>query len=804
MSSEPYAALSAGSDSGGGVFRAAVAGALGGLVGLLRCIAFGICYATVSGASVGPILMSFFISGLVSQLTYLWWRHPLPGIIAGPSSTAVPFTVSVAKLAAEGVLDAETSALRVLLATSTISLLHAAVCRLARLGARHLDMAKATFPQPVVLGLFGSLGYSLIGDGLKLSAVGPALGAGIGARALMMTRAGKHPLTFPGFILLQAVGFHVLCLFLGVTLEDARSRGWLMKQPSLASVPEYLLTWANLVGGSLSAPGLSHSDLASLAIKIAPLVVSSLPLLLMDVLVCLLLPLEVLTTRSMPCKAELRTAGASSLLCAVLGGQVSYGSLSPTKLTFDAGGGESQVAGLAAALIWATALTPAGPLVIGLCPNFVVAGLIIYTSAGFLLDGFWAPRRLVQHAPLEYMVICLTFLVGVLVSLPSAILFGLMLLSVLFLIRYARGASTIMLAQAMGSELVEQWDDTNRGCALLRSKKYRNPEDWEFLLPRLTAEVFVVRTNVSHLFFASVTPTLAAAPLQPPLRYLILDLTSVVSLDSSALSVLSALPPGIMLLVSGLKAELLAQARALGSNLRSFGTLDGAFEWCEDQILWEKRPRGGSGPKSSLVEQGVLCEGRTIFDAAVPQPLPNSRTEAILVNCFVGASKELLDALLGQLGERRQLSMGAVAFEESQPATSMLVCLSGSLNLYRGLVRMPMVINKTIGLEVSAKQDVGPRGDTVGGAGVGATGRLVRGMGPGDAACEAAIYGPCVHALSGIANSPCELWALSREAVFQLETSNKPLAMQLYRAISSRLAHLRGDTDARRDRSPTS
>lgn len=256
-------------------------------------------------------------------------------------------------------------------------------------------------------------------------------------------------------------------------------------------------------------------------------------------------------------------------------------------------------------------------------------------------------------------------------------------------------------------------------------------------------------------------------------------------------------------MVSGLKAELLVQARALGFNPRSFNKLDDALEWCEDQILWE-RASGRGGPSSSIVDQGVVCKGRSLIDAAVPQPLAVDKTGSILARYFMGASQDLLTALMG-LAERQQLSIGSVAMEENQPMTSMFMCLSGKLSLYRGLVRMPKVIHKTIGLEVSAKQDVGPRvGVSMGDREGTAVGHLVRGMGPGDTVCEAAILGPCVSTLSGIAESPCELWALSREKVFQLETSNKPLAMELYKAISWQMAQFRGDTESRGSRSLTS
>mmetsp|Transcript_34145 Transcript_34145/g.72624 ORF Transcript_34145/g.72624 Transcript_34145/m.72624 type:complete len:548 (+) Transcript_34145:1087-2730(+) len=536
-------------------------------------------------------------------------------------------------------------------------------------------------------------------------------------------------------------------------------------------------------------------------------------MLLLDLLVGCTLPLEVLTRRSLPCEGELRTCSFSSFVCSLLGGNVSYVTVSPTKLTYDAGGGEVFAAGWAAASIWAFALTPYGTKLVGLCPRFMVAGLLIYISLGFLMEGLYAPRRLMREAPVEYGVILFTFLVSVWQGLAHAIFCGFLLLAVLFTVRYARGAHVTQLAQSAGTAI--EGSEVGDGHHVLRSKKYRSHEDWRFLQPDLARKVFVLRTNVSHLFFASITPTLSQAPLQPPVRFLILDLSSVRTLDSSALAVLQALPPFITVLLAALPKKLRSTSRSIAPHLRQFAFLDDALEWCEEQLLWERRRGEGASSSSNHREpqhfwrrHDIPQSGRRIADVAFPCRLTLEETCNVLQQCFEAATPSLLQCLADDtlgLTKRRMLQAFEVAFEEHHHGSNMVICLSGSLSLYKGPIRVPQLIHPTLGVDPGVKVGIGTPNVTTTFSSEdlaqSSVGQRIGSIGPGDALFEAALVRPCACAYSGVADEPTELLTISRAAVAEMDRASAAggemsrLATDFWKALAYRVSSSRDDVE---------
>ena len=99
-----------------------------------------------------------------------------------------------------------------------------------------------------------------------------------------------------------------------------------------------------------------------------------LSMLVLDLLTTLL-PLELMTpSKSISMEQEFRTAGLSSMLAGLLLGNVSYISLSPSRLNRDAGGHDRWSGALSGALCLLWILV--GPQLTGYVPKFVVGGLL--------------------------------------------------------------------------------------------------------------------------------------------------------------------------------------------------------------------------------------------------------------------------------------------------------------------------------------------------------------------------------------------------------------------------------------------
>jgi len=415
----------------------------------------------------------------------------------------------------------------------------------------------------------------------------------------------------------------------------------------------------------------------------------------------------------------------------------------------------------------------------------------VHLGLGYLLDGLWDPRRVIASvAPAEYFVVVVILVCSLVIGLAEGIFVGLLLLSLLFVLRYAQGE-------------VVQFACCAQELPSLRGRKYRSAADWDALRP-LLSRVYVVRTNCSHLFFGSIAALIAAAPCRSDSKdkqFLLLDLDSVRSIDSSAIATLQKFPANIVVFLISLRQDLIKQMEDAEAwkGLICYSNLDAAIEKVEDLLLNEI---GGHGAclSNSLASLGTAQEiarvpacGQTLTPAMVlprcetrhPAPLPASDASAILGRCLLGAPADLVGLLLETGGRfaaaRRFFVRGEVVCEQGEPCLGMLICLRGVLTVYEGTVRLPLLQHEAIGMDPLVKRIVGPRG--------GREGRHVRGFGPGDVFGDVALVVPEVrkHGESLVADTECELLEIRREVVLKLEAGQVRLALELHKALARRL-----------------
>jgi len=366
---------------------------------------------------------------------------------------------------------------------------------------------------------------------------------------------------------------------------------------------------------------------------------------------------------------------------------------------------------------------------------------------------------------------------------------GLLLLSFMFVIKYGRGniVQFACLAQDLPS---------------LRSRRYRSPSEWDELQP-LLKQLVVVRTNCSHLFFGCSSGILtAAAPLTaqaaPDRCLLLLDLASVRTVDSSALEALRRQAGHVTVLLTGLTSDLAAllhEASAL-RGLRCFRTLDMALEFCEDQLLRGADPHAtnvanacASAASVSALDDTLSKEMiRPICDTKHVKPLPDNDVFALLQSCLPGVPASILSSMLAsQSTQRLSFLQSAIVVKEDSICDGMFVCLSGTLTVYSGSIRLPQLIHEAIGIDVLVKGLVGPPGfarET----NPCEAGHRIRGLGPGSLFGESTLLttGPHACRYSVVADSQCEVLLVRREFMLSLEAALdlKPV-LQLHKVLAN-------------------
>lgn len=797
--------------------RAALGGSLCGVLTLFRAVSFATVLAHASHgleASFGLFLQSLLLSTALSQAMYSL-RHRIPWVASCPSSTAIPFYVQLLRSETAGA-SPQAAGLRALVAIAlSFVAVSAFFCILSIGVGRKLDVMKGSFPQPLIYGLFGSIGVAMVQSGVELVA-GPqglwamasapqtacALFSGTLMRFVSRTRFGRSALVLPALLLAQAFAFWTVVLLAGSTGDEIVQRdGWLFEQFEAYSLVDYLNFWARVfmpsswMGERADLHGLLQSG------HLWTQIVALLPVLVLDIILSVL-PLEQLTGCTLPSHRELGLAASTCLVAAAGGGGASYLSLSPSRLCLEAGGSDSWVTGMIAVLVPAAGLTPLGPKIVAVCPKFLVAGLLTYLGLGYALEGLWDPRKLIATlAPAEYGVVLVILVMSFLGGLPEAIILGLLLLSFLFVLRYGQGEVVQLACSA--SDLPS-----------LRSRRYRTPLDWACLRP-LRSRVFVIRTYASHLFFGSISMVMStAAPwyenVEAGRRFLLLDLGSVQSVDSSAISAIRGnAGQDVTVLLAGLRGELVERLRNASAltGLRCFDSLDDALEYCEDELMREAG-FGLAGKASPAAYATVtfqpargdqLSAGmtRTLRETKVPAPLSDTQTLLLLGRCFPGISAELLSTLLdARHCDRLSFVQGAAVADEGDACRAMLVCLSGTLAFYAGgPVRLPQVIHETLGVDPSAKRIVcaaWPGDETA------KRGGCLRELGPGDAFGELALLTPTPPQYLGslVARTGCEILAIGRQVLLSLETAAdlKPI-LALHRALAVRL--MQQDSDGK-------
>ncbi len=478
-------------------------------------------------------------------------------------------------------------------------------------------------------------------------------------------------------VLFAALGmFFLITLNSGGTLEALGRAGWLLGPFQTPEDGGYLLGLPQLL--KVDHWSVVLDQWANIGTVV---VISSISIMLT------VSALEMLTHRDIDINHELRVSGLANLATGLGGGMVGFHSLSISDLALKLGA-RHRATGVIAALTAAVALF-FGTELIGYIPRIIVGGLLLFIGFSFLGKWLFSSWGKLPHS--EYLAIPLILMTIAAVGFIEGLVLGLLAALVQFVLKYSR---TAVIRYALSGKEA-------------RSAVDRNMDDDHFLAdqgPRL-----LVLKLQGYLFFGTTAQLSSrlkarlADNANPPLRYLVLDFKMVNGIDSSAAYEfhrlrLLAEEHDLIIVMTGMPAAMRRQLRSgnifkINAHIQEFGDLDRGLEWCEEQLLDERRAPRAAAPKTAL---------QHLADA-LPDHCSLTDVLAYLSEVIFGVGDELIrqgdasrDMFFLERGNvsvyLKPASGEAFRIRQTGPGTVL-----GELGFYRSAPRSASVVAETAG-----------------------------------------------------------------------------------------------------------
>jgi sulfate permease, SulP family len=558
-----------------------VAGATVGVVEAVFAVAFA---SLVFGGRISYFLaegIALYLGAAVLTLAILAWRAGKRGVVGSLQGSVVAVLAIVA--ATTGVRARGTpydGFLSVVAATVVVTVLCGVVFLL--LGIRRRGDLIRSIPVPVVGGFIAGAGWLLLLGGIHMTIDEPLFYTSLGELAegralrswlptvafglvlLLAVRIVRKPLVIPVAIGVGLVGFALVALAMGASIDDVRRGGWLLG-PFRGDMAWQ--TWSFL--------SLTEADWLAVARSWAAIVVAAVVATL--VMLRNLDESEVVLDRDLDTDQEVRDAGLLNLVSGALGGIPGSHDLGLTSLAARMHV-EARRAGLVASAVPLAALL-FGAAVLELIPRMIVGGVLVFLGLSFIVEWVWDRRRSLPR--IEYVVVLVIITVVVARGYLPGVVVGLVLAVVLLAVSYGR------------LDLVHEVTFGE----VYRSSVDRPPVERE-RLRALADRVQILRVS-GHVFFGSTNRLLerirARVEGETPPRFLVIDLQRVTGVDASAVAALTkaerlASAHGIEIVLTGAPEAVrtrLERGGVLGiEGLVSFAAdLDRGLQRCEEALL---------------------------------------------------------------------------------------------------------------------------------------------------------------------------------------------------------------------------
>ena len=578
--------------------------------GLLPAVFLGLLLNILDALSYGMILFPlgnelfsdlgsdgiaiFYVSTIIAQLTYSSGGSIFRGGIGSEMIEVVPFFHKMAFqiLARIGEDDKKSVLATTILSFAVSSVITGMVFFL--MGACGLGSLIGFFPRHILIGCIGGVGWFLVATGVEVSARLPGNLEYNIPTLKQLFRADTAPLwTVPlilaiilmvtqrfvksnflvgGYFISVAAIFYFFKFALGIEMETLHSRGWVFDAPPAGNPWYHFWTlydlrevhWGALIDTVPTMIALTFFGTLHVPINVPALGIST-------------------GEDNLNVDRELIAHGISNTVSGLFGSVQNYLVYTNSIMFMDSGGNDRLAGIMLAAATFGILL--AGPVIIGYIPIMVVGALIFLLGIELLeealVDTFGKVHRL------EYCTIIIIVVTMGIVDFVVGILVGVILAALNFVVQTSR--RTAIRAEYTGQ--------------IAQSTVRRPPVQRRFL--RETGQQTFVLKLAGFLFFGTIVGVenriraLLAddAFNEMPLRYVVLDMTSIDGVDFSAAEAFTRInrllnKRNVELVISGLDLDgdigrALRNVGLLGDGCEVdvYATLNEALQDCENKLL---------------------------------------------------------------------------------------------------------------------------------------------------------------------------------------------------------------------------
>ncbi len=573
------------------------AGLVTGVIGVIRAISYGSLVFSGALAVHLPtgLGVTVFSTAIITGLVGI--TSTLPGLIATPLAAPTAILAIMATAIAQEMASAEPSELlsTVLVAIALTALLTGGL--LLGLGVFRQGERIRFVPFPVIGGFMAGTGWLLTKGFFQIAtdtsltwstitdlAQPPLLwqwllGTGFAIALLTATQMWKQFWVMPATLLICAVGFFVVLWGADISIEQARTAGWL-----LGPFPDGEQLWQPITGAQLSQVNwmaIAHQSASILTVVF----ISLLSLLLSNS------SIELVVGRDLNLSSEMKAVGLANLASGFGGGMVGNQALPSTLLVHEIGA-NYRLTGLISALP-SVAVLALGSSFLSYLPKAVLGSLILYLGLSLLWQ--WLYQAYFKLPLSDYITVWITLIVIDMVGFLQGIVVGFVITVILFMYRYSQVNVAKQFFSGVGSH----------------SNVKRSPAE-ENLLHQKGSQIYALELQ-GFLFFGTANYLLnnvrdravATDSVQDgeeanesvePLRYVVIDFRQVSGLDSSAVLTFNkilklARKYDFTLVLTNLLPEFeaaLEQGQAIDmacDRCQIYPDIDRGLEWCEQQIL---------------------------------------------------------------------------------------------------------------------------------------------------------------------------------------------------------------------------
>ncbi|KAI8456885.1 sulfate transporter family-domain-containing protein [Phakopsora pachyrhizi] len=574
---------------------------LGLMMNILDGVSYGlIMFPSSGGTSGGPFnefggigVSMFFVTCIISQLVYSLGGSSFSGATGSMMIESVPFMHVIANKITK-IIGPELPE-RIIATTMVAFALSSIFTGFAffLLGALRMGKLMGFFPRHILVGCIGSVGVFLFITGIEVtgkltqgfSLNGDVIGHLLERRILpqwtvplslaillrIITRIFTQPFVVPAYFIFIPVGFYSIIALAGISLDRLRQNGWIFEFNTSQNQ------------NPLAFYKLFRFDLVDLT-ALRATITAQLAMIFFGLLhVPLNVPALALSTGKddLDVDRELIAHGISNTL-AGFAGTVSNYLCYVNSVLFTRVGGDSRVTGvmLAAATSVVFAI---GPAAIAYIPVCVVGALIYVLGIDLIKEAVWdtlGKVSWVEYGTIWAIIIFATwhdFVVGIVVGIVLACL------SFVVTSSQHRAIRSVM--------------DGRTAISTVR----RHPTQHTFLKKAGT------RTRVlklqGHLFFGTISAceqtikNLLNGTDKQPIQFLIVDFSSTVSIDFSAVEAFLRIyrrlrTKSVIFVICGVKDQIGKALRSVGlwsgnevEGIEVFEFLNEALEHCENELL---------------------------------------------------------------------------------------------------------------------------------------------------------------------------------------------------------------------------